>query len=163
MALALPKIMDFASCGKSQNDYLNDLYALFISDFQTNTTSLLGDRVMSYRDPITNGKEYTFNHITKLDDSAPGSIDYNRCKKIPWLSAILKSCPTPEVKCWFFETLYRKKTVTRLKVWYEAGNILLILQPKGSIYYLITSYTKAGQRNIDKLNREYTDSSTKLY
>ena len=169
MALTLPHTIDYAKSGKSKNDYLDDLYAIFSHDFQTNITTFLGQRVLPHRDPITDGRVYSFNHIVKFDVSKVGSIDYNRCKKIPWLSPILGGCPVPDVKCWAIESTYinkktkKKRKIKRIKVWYEAGNLLLILEQKGNIYYLVTAYTKAGQRSIDDLNDEYTNSSTKLY
>jgi hypothetical protein len=169
MALELPNTMDYSKSGKSKAEYLNDLYAVITNDFKTETTSLIGKKVCLVNEPSTEGREYTFNHITRYDKSEEIHLDFNRCKKIPWLAALLNSCPNSDVKCWSEKQKYvnkksgKKKTVTRTIVWYERGNLKLVLQEKTDSYFLITSFTVAGEKAIEKLNQEYLDSSSKLY
>jgi hypothetical protein len=169
MALELPNTMDFLKSGKSKEEYLDDLYSIMSNDFKIETTNLIGKKVCLVKEPSTEGREYTFNHITRYDKSPEIHLDFNRCKKIPWLAPILNSCPNSDVKCWTEQQKYvnkksgKRKTVTRTIVWYEEGNLKLILQEKNDSYFLITSFTVAGERAVEKLNQEYELSSTKLY
>jgi len=162
MPLHLPDAIRYDTFGKSLEDYLDHLYAIFRDDFYTNEVLFLGKKVLSHKDPIDAGRVFTFNHITRYDVLKP-RVDFNRSKKIPWLSPILNGCPDPDVKAWSKKTKSGKRWVTRVKVWKENSQFLLILQPKGEVYFLITAYTIGGERNINRLNQEYVNSPDKLF
>ncbi len=162
MPISLPDAIRYDTFSGTLEDYIYHLYELFKTDFYTNEVTFLRKKVLVQRDPMMDGQVYTFNHITKYDILHP-DIDKGRSKKIPWLAPILNGCPDSNVKCWEVRRKSGKKWVTRVNVWYEQFQFLLILQPKDAVYFLITAYTKGGARNIQKLNDEYNNSSDKLY
>ena len=158
MAIDLPKTFKWIDFEGTQKEYLDKLYEIFKHDFYINHVTFNGQRVLPQKYPVTDERPYTFNHITKFRHHNSNSLDYNRSKKIPLIATILNGCNDKTVKCWEFQATHNKRRVTRIKVWYERSNILIILQPKDDKYILITAYTISQPYKINKVKREYKSS-----
>lgn len=161
----VPNTIKFESFGGTEDDYLTHLYGIMWHDFYTVGVTFMGKPVHLEKYPMFNGREYTFDHITrpKRPDQSVQIVDYYRCKKIPWISSILNAAPTPDLKCWSFQDKYRGKWTTRVIVWDEGNRFFIVLHDAGRLFYLITAFTKGSDRDIRKLNEQYNKSKSKLY
>lgn len=163
MPIALPNTIRYEDFDGSIEDYISHLYTIFREDFYSNQVFFLGKQVLAAKKPMDEGREFSFNHITKFDVKKP-RVDYGRSKKIPWLSPLLNGCPDPDIKSWEERVKSSGRWVTRTNVWYERYGFLIVLEErkKRGVYYLITAYSATKPRDVAKYNRKYNNSSDKL-
>lgn len=137
-------IPDLLSCDGVWADVLEAIYDRYMDDFVRNKVRYRGRIVATRRHPESHGKGFGFWHCIQdgpvEDDRVP---DFDRCKRIGWIKAVIENFARQEVDCWT-ETRGGK---TDHVLWYRE-QFIVILSERGKnedgdgpdVYLLKTAY-----------------------
>lgn len=151
------------------SDYETHLYSIFKNDFIDGFPTYNGKPVMIRTDPRYDNKEEGFWHLTCRDYSHKSGRpedrdpDLDRCRRIRWPKAFIENnelCSSDDVDdcngvmVWkaFHKTKGRPKE--RVKLFLEEEEYLVVLEERGSYYFLITAYRICEPHALDSVKRE---------
>ena len=144
----LPELIGFQGDWKRYED---KIYARFYSDFIASTVWFRGLPVKVSRNLIR-GKERSFWHLIQEgrieEERTP---DIRRCERIAWIKAIIEHASDQCIKCWN----NRRGNKTRLLLWHDGAEYLVVLEQRPNAWHLITAYCVTRQHRKKKLQREY--------
>lgn len=150
----LPDLVLFEDFNGDWERYLNELYKYFSQDFISNKPKYKGIKLALKKHPMELGKEATFWHIISTgkneDDRIP---DIRRCERIRWPSPIIDHDTDDNLKVW----QNRRNSDTRICLWLENEEYLVILSERKGYLLLWTAYMVTRSHQKRKLQKEYTD------
>lgn len=148
----LPPLVLLEGCGGDWSRYVATLYSYFRRDFIDRFPVLLGKPVGIFRNPIYDGKEETFWHIISENDPAGERFpDMRRCERICWPRAVIENISDAGILVWEKTTF---KNETRICLWIEDSDYLVILVKTSTRYLLLTAFP-IRERNKAKIREEY--------
>lgn len=137
------------------NKYLTLIYSYFRSDFIDNQCNFRGIKIAIKRHPQINNKEATFWHlITEGDNETERTPDLRRCERIRWSKPLIEKVPDETIKLW----KNKRHNETRLCLWLEDAEYIVILAERKKYLLLWTAYTVTENHRKRKLQREYENS-----
>lgn len=148
----LPEIEPFDKYGGDWSKYLEALYSFFKNDFIESKTNFKGRRLGLKKHPVENGKEATFWHlISEGKEESERTPDLRRCERIRWPRPVIENDTDPAVKVWE----NKRKSETRILLWLEQDEYLVILADRKEYILLWTAYMVTRDHQKNKLEREY--------
>lgn len=148
----LPSLVLLEEYNGEWNKYLNFLYEIFISDFVESGCNYRGIKIAIKRHPQIDNKEATFWHlISEGETEGDRTPDLRRCERIRWPKPIIEKVPDEEIKVW----QNKRGNETRLCIWLENAEYLVILAERKNYLLLWTAYTVTKNHRKRKLQKEY--------
>ena len=145
----LPPLMELGDYDGNPTKYLDALYARFCDDMLSGKVRFRGVRVSVRAVPMTKGKGYGFWHCISEGENEEDRVpDFERCKRIGWIRAVIENADGPEVDCWS----NRRGSETHCLLWFRE-EYLVVLAERKEYYLLKTGYCPKGRR-IEKLRAE---------
>ena len=150
--LWLPPLVLFNDYGGNWNRYVEALYGYYRQDFVSSSLSFRGIRVARKRRPFEHGKEATFWHLISEGKTEEERLpDLRRCERIRWPRPIIKHADEPVIKVWE----NKRKTETRICIWFEDVEYLVVLAPRKGYVLLWTAYPVTRSHRKRKLQKEH--------
>ncbi|MBN1459633.1 MAG: hypothetical protein JXA57_08845 [Armatimonadetes bacterium] len=151
----LPGFVEFGDYGRNWDNYCDALYQFFRQDFVDDTPMLMGTKVGLKRYPLTDGREATFWHlISEGQDEATRTPDFQRCRRIRWPRPIIEHADHMAVKVWE----NRRGTETRICLWFEAAEYVVVLALRKRYLLLWTAYLVTEPHRKRKFQKEYEEA-----
>ena len=148
----LPPLVLFKDYGGNWNRYVEALYRYYKQDFADSSLSFRGIRVARKRRPFEQGKEATFWHLISEGKTEEERLpDLRRCERIRWPRPIIEHADEPVIKVWE----NKRKRETRICVWFEDVEYLVVLTARKGYVLLWTAYPVTRLHRKRKLQKEY--------
>ncbi len=148
----LPALMLFSDYDGNWEQYLTAMYDAFCTQFVTSTPVFRGTRLGLKRHPMIQGKEATFWHmITEGNVEKERLPDFRRCERIRWPRPVIEHETDHTVKVW----KNRRKGETRICIWLEAEEYLVILSERKGYILPWTAYLVVKGHQKRKLQQEF--------
>lgn len=145
----LPDIFEISAFN---DEVLERLHQRFLRDFVRSCPLLNGLRVKPANMGLLKGMPRTFWHIVSTGpDDNDREIDFDRCRRVPWIRPIIEHCTEESVLCW--ETVQKRST--RVKLWLCNYGYAVILGRGLKHYGLITAFVVRYDHEREGLRREY--------
>lgn len=148
----LPDIIKFEDF-KDWQDYEDHLYQVYLDDLYKNSPNFLGLPVRTKYHPPFKKKAFSFWHIThegpNEDERTP---NFRRCERLCWIKPIIEH--HSEIKMWV-----RSDKRNRYYLWCSEEQYLIVLQPKGNYFLLITAFYVDYESQVEKYDKEYEQYS----
>jgi hypothetical protein len=149
----LPALVLFQDYGGDWDRYVKVLYRYFKQDFVDSQPFFRGKHLALKRHPMEQGKEATFWHLIsegskKEDERLP---DLRRCERIRWPRPVIEHADDPPIKVWENQ----RKRETRILIWLEAAEYLVILAARRGYTLFWTAYPVTQPHRKRKLQKEY--------
>jgi len=143
----LPEALRYEDFEGDYEKFSAAVYEIFERDFKHSSPNYSG-KPLIYDSRIEDGKEVTFWHVaTKTDDATGERVpDFRRSERISWLRPIIEHSGDAALKVW----KNKRGRETRVLLWLEALDYLIILREKPRKVFLVTAYC------IDKEHRRAT-------
>lgn len=142
--LPLGQLVELTHFNGDPIKYLEHLYDKFTQDFLT-TKPMFRNRVVLCDTRNENGRCSGFVHITTKENSGTQErqLDLRRCERIHWIRVIVENETHDSVLVW---TKPNKKRM-RVYLYAPSERFLVILEDRGSVYFLVTAYYVDGDRS----------------
>ncbi len=148
----LPNLILLEEFGGVWEEYLQAIYQIFYNDFVKSTPSYRGIKLALKKHPTIDGKEATFWHlISKGNEEQERIPDLRRCERIRWPKPIIAHDKDPVLKVW----QNRRNRDTRILLWLEEEEYLVILTERKGYLLLWTAYMVKQTHQKRKLQKEY--------
>ncbi len=148
----LPSLVFLEDYSGNWERYLNTLYDFFKQDFINSRPVFEGRRLGLKHHPLSQGKEATFWHLISQGDNEPErTVDIRRCERIRWPRPIIENSDDSTVKMW----RNKRGTETRICLWLEAQEYLVILADRGRYILPWTAYVVNMPHRRRKLQKEF--------
>ncbi|MBC8185568.1 hypothetical protein H8E88_31160 [candidate division KSB1 bacterium] len=143
----------FEKYGGDWDKYLNVIYQYFSKDFIENKPRYKGIKLALKKHPMEQGKEATFWHLISTGKTEEDRIpDFRRCERIRWPKPIIEHDTDGILKVW----KNKRKSDTRICMWLEDEEYLVILSERKGYLLLWTAYMVTRSHTKRKLQKEYT-------
>ena len=150
----LPPLVTLEQHDGDWEKFLDAIYRVFRSDFVDSKPTFQGIRLGLKKHPIVQGKEATFWHLISEGLSEENrKPDLRRCERIRWPKTIIENESHSEIKIWQNE----RKGETRILLFIEKEDYLVVLAKRKSYILLWTAYLVTQEHRRRKLLREYSD------
>lgn len=148
----LPPLLTLDSVGGDWDRYLEAVYECFRKDFVTDRAVFRTRLVAVGRYRMTLGKEDTFWHlISEGKDEASRTPDLQRCERIRWPRSFVDNEADPVIRIWE----NRRNNESRVLLYLEQENFLVVLIDKGNKFILLTAYIVTRSHQREKLLKEF--------
>ncbi len=158
----LPDLLEYDDMYPNLIAYDNAVHNIFKKDFIDNHPIFLGAKVAIRQNPLVDGREQTYYHITSKDYDYTNNrnIDIRRCERIRWVKQIIEhyDCKIQTcfdcggIKTWSYP---HNKKQTRIKIFFAEERYIVILEKRPTYYLLITAYYVEYDHNVRKLLKEF--------
>lgn len=131
----------------------DEAHCCFTLDFRGTALYLEGRRVR-IDERESDGWEEGFWHVVSQGNRQDGSRtpDCDRCCRVPWIRPIIENAgDTQWIKMW----RNNRRQDTRVLLWLEAADYLVVLSARRSTYHLVTAYSPTYSHTVKKLRKEY--------
>lgn len=146
----LPKLV-YLSDYANWSDYLDDLQKMFLYDF-IECDPCFKDKEVKIKSGYINDKNITFWHIiSDGENETDRTLNEDRCQRIKWPKAYIDNESKPAIKIWE----NKRKRRTRVLLYIEEENYLVILEDRKEYYLLWTAYFVLGRRSKERLLNEW--------
>lgn len=135
--------------------YVEVINRCYLDHFVRSTTFWRGKRIGVRYEPTTDGKAYTFWHITCGLD-ANGDVnppDLDRCARIGWVKAVIEA-DSAKVLTWE----QKRGRDTSVAIALPDFSFIVFLAERRDRMYLLTAYCVMSQRQRDRYRQEYERS-----
>lgn len=157
----LPKQEYFTDYNQSWYEYEKALYDIFKQDFKDSYPIFEGKKVFIRKEPMENGKEEAFFHITcqdymKNQNRVP---DFRRCERIRWVRAFIENYNCDPSKCEncagvkVWDEPY--KSTSRVHILLEEERYMVVLERRSSYCILITAFYFDHEHSLKKKLKKY--------
>lgn len=142
------------------DDYLSDIYAQYLTDIVQQPKRLNGKPVRARYNPATHDKGFSFWHVIsegeREEDREP---DLRRCERIAWIGWVLVEADqnNPRIKSWTNTRTSKRGTVTRLLLWVEDADYVVVLEERETYFLLVSAYPVSERRAL-KFQAEWEES-----
>lgn len=148
----LPGLILFSDHDGDWNRYLATIYEAFRTQFIVSSPEFRGIRLGLKRHPMIRGKEATFWHMISEGSVEEERLpDFRRCERIRWPRPVIEHEAHPAVKLW----KNKRGAETRIVIWLEAENYLVILSERKGYILPWTAYLVEQGHQKRKLQREF--------
>lgn len=148
----LPPLILLSDHGGDWESFFETVYASFRADFEDSRPVFRGVRLGLKKHPLLKGKSATFWHmISEGEVESERLPDLRRCERIQWPRPIIEASDDPNIKVWE----NRRKNRTRICLWFEAVDYLVILEKRDTYMLPWTAYLVQEEHTKRKLEREY--------
>jgi len=148
----LPPLVLLSDHGGNWNGYVSALYRYYRQDFENSRPTFDGVNVGTKRYPLEQGKEATFWHLISEGDIEKDRLpDLRRCERIRWPRPTIEHATNVGVKVW----RNQRGGETRVCIWCEAAEFLVVLAKRSTYYLLWTAYPVVEEHRKRKLRKEY--------
>lgn len=152
----LPPLVLLKDYGGDWSQYVEAVYACFQEDFIDSNPEFQGRRLGLKRHPLSNGKEATFWHLTSEGmDEATRTPDLRRCERIRWPRPVIANSEDDVVKVWTNVRTGAKGEETRICLWLETQEYLVILADRKQYILPWTAYVVDRPHQKKKLQKEF--------
>ena len=147
----LPAPLCYADYDGDWNRFLAVVYSVFYRDFRQSKPLYEGHPLV-YDGTFEAGKERIFWHLTSSCDrqSHERLPDLRRCECIPWPRPTVENSNDSYVSVW----RNKRGRETRVMLWLEAFDYLVVLAEKRNVFLLITGYCTDREHTREKLRKE---------
>jgi hypothetical protein len=146
----LPDIVRLEDYGGQWRKYEEAVYARFYSDFIASRPTLQ-DMPVYVTINLVRGKERTFWHCIQEGPVEEERIpDLRRCERISWIRPVIEHVDSPEVRQWVNERRGKNRSI----LWVDSAEFLVVLEPRGSAWYLWTAYPVTSEWKKVRLFKE---------
>lgn len=152
----LPSLVLLTEHGGDWERYLAAIYAWFVQDFVVGKPDFCGRPIGLKRHPVSLGKEATFWHMVSdglVEEDR--EIDLRRCERIRWPSPVIEHSTGNVVKVWENVRTTKKGPESRICLWMEAQEYLVILADRKDYLLPWTAYVVDRPHQKAKLQREF--------
>ena len=152
----LPPALKYNDFAGDYSKFLAVVYEIFERDFKQSKPHY-HNRPISYDSRIEDGKETAFWHITSSNDRSTGNreLDLRRAEHIPWPKPMIENCTDKAVSVWKNKKIRKKGAAqTRILVWIEELDYLVVLAEMKRLTVLITAYCTDSNHQRRKLRKE---------
>lgn len=148
----LPPLIYLHDFNGDWDRYEAALYGIFRRDFAGNDLTYTGLPVRLKRHPLLEGREATFWHLIS-EGAIEGERlpDLRRCERIAWPRTLIEQANDPCLKVWE----NTRKGETRVCLWLEEEDYLLILAHRSSYVLPWTAYLVREEHRKRKLQKEF--------
>lgn len=152
----LPCVIEFNNYQGDWNRYLEAIYNRFCKDLVFHKVCFRGRTVAVRKTPETRGKGYGFWHcIQEGPKEQERTPDFERCKRIGWIRAIIENFRQPEIDYW---TNKRGSELSHL-LWYKEEYLVVLAErerkkDKRKYFLLKTAYCTTEERRRKNLRKE---------
>lgn len=151
----LPLVL-LADHGGDWERYLAAVYAYFSHNFVDSQPVFRGRKLGLKRHPMSHGKEATFWHmVSEGDNEENREIDFRRCERIRWPRPVIEHSIDEAVKVWENVRRTTKGPETRICLWLEAHEYLVILADRKKYLLPWTAYVVDRPHQKRKLQNEF--------
>lgn len=148
----LPAIIELNSFHGDWDSYLEHLYKIYEQDFIKSKPLFNGTALRVKRNPKENGKDATFWHIISEGEiESERTPDLRRCERISWPKPIIDNHNNCNLKIW----KNQRKGETRISLWFEEAEYLIILAERKDYILFWTAYTVTREHSKRKLEKEF--------
>ena len=139
--------------------FLAEVYAVFERDFKRSRPTF-EDRQVIHSTTLEYGKEATFWHLTSTYDRGEKERipDLRRCERISWPRPIIENHTETVISVWKNVRKSRNskayKAHTRVLLWFEDLDYLLVLEEWKQVMILVTAYLTDYPHTCRKLRKE---------
>ncbi len=148
----LPAIIELNSFQGNWDNYLDHLYKVYVQDFIQSKPIFNGTALRVKRHPKENGKDATFWHIISEGEiESERTPDLRRCERISWPKPIIDNHNTCNLKIW----KNQRKGETRISLWFEEAEYLIVLAERKDYILFWTAYTVTREHSKGKLQKEF--------
>lgn len=152
----LPPLVLFTDYDGNWDRYVEALYDFFKQDWVDSKPTFRGTAFRLKRYPIEQGKESTFWHFISEgkieEDRLP---DFRRCERVRWPRPIVEHADDDQETIKVWENTRKGKT--RILLWFEAQEYLVILEQRKGYLLPWTAYPVTRGHTKQKLQKEYED------
>lgn len=152
--MELPDLILLQEYRGNFSDYFEAVYEIFKHDFIDSRPRFRGRRLGLKLYPLVDGKEYTFYHMTHEGDiETDRNPDLRRMERIRYPRPLIQDSEHPYLKVWE----NKRGNKTRVLIWHEAEEYLVILDDRGEFLLPWTAYLVTENHRKRKLRNEYED------
>ena len=139
---ALPDLVLF---GGDWNQYVEELYAVYLDDIVNSGLRFQGLPVKSQYRPPSLGKGYGFWHVISDGSTEEDRIpDFRRCERIRWISWLIQNADQdPRISWWENKRGHN----THVVIWIEEEEFVVVLAKRREYYLLKTAYCPKPHRS----------------
>lgn len=134
----LPNLFLLSDTKGEWDSYLNGLYQIYLDEIINGALFFKQFKVSSRRTPETQGKHFGFWHVISTGETEADRIpDLRRCERIHWIAYLITHVEIdPEISWWE----NKRGSDTRIVIWHELENFVVILGTRKDYYVLVTAY-----------------------
>ncbi len=148
----LPGLILFSDHNGDWDCYLAAIYEAFRAQFIVSSPEFRGIRLGLKRHPMIQGKEATFWHMISEGSVEEERLpDFRRCERIRWPRPVIEHETHHAVKLW----KNKRGTETRILIWLETEDYLVILSERKDYILPWTAYLVEQDHRKRKLQREF--------
>lgn len=137
------------------SDYFEAVYSIFKKDFVESKPIFEGKKLALKKNPLIDGKEYTFYHFTHSgnieNDRKP---DLRRMERIRWAKPVIEKCHNFKLKVW----PQKRKGKDRICIWLQLENdfdYIVILDVRKNYILPWTAFVLEFEHEKRKKQKEY--------
>ncbi len=153
----LPQSLCYDDFHGDWGKFLEAVYQIFERDFKQSKPCYTG-RVVVHNENIEDGREACFWHLVQRGDPFAGDRipDLRRCERIVWLRPIIENHADPVVSVWekHAHRGHGRPTETRVLIWLEDFDYLIILAERRNVMILVSAYCTDIESQRRKLRKE---------
>ena len=133
-------LITLADCDGDSEKYIAKLFEIFKKDFMDSRPSFKGKPVL-FDKKLDGDKPNTFVHITTEKDPATKQriLSMRRCERIGWIKPIIEHANDPAILVWQKEQVTSERTATRVYLFLEKEDFLVIIQEIKWGHFIITA------------------------
>lgn len=132
-----PELVELTQHAGDCERYLDTIYQIYLDEVVNGDLRFLGFPISCQYRPATHGKHFGFWHlISEGEKEDDREINFRRCERIRWIAHMLKNADSKYIKCWE----NKRKRGSRILLWYEKENYLLVLERRSKYLLLKTAY-----------------------
>lgn len=150
--LIFPELIEFNDYGGNFQAYFDAVYKVFRDSFITSQPLYNDLRVSAQKHPLVDGIHRTFYHITHEGaDESNRQPDFRRMERIRFPKFIINNNLHSDILIW----KNKRGRNTRILMYNEAENYLVVLTERKSYYLFWTAYIVEREHRQRKLLKEY--------
>ena len=152
----LPEALRYGDFGGDWEKFFATIYEIFERDFKHSRPYYRG-KPLIYDSTIEDGKEVTFWHVTTSIDKSTGERlpAFRRAERISWIRPIIEHSDDKALKVW----RNKRGRETRVLLWLEELDFLLILREKPQKAFLLTAYCIDTEHRRATVRKEWQQCS----
>jgi hypothetical protein len=150
----LPEPLRFRDYGQDQEKLIDVAYAIFQHDFIESQPECFGRYVRPVREPMADGKEYSFKHITTEKISGTRIFRADRCERVGWIRPIIEALSDGKVICWKKFHYEKGKKEWRLLIALDDFSYIVVLAERKGYYLVRTAYPVSRRHTLVALFEE---------
>ena len=152
--IAFPPLIELTAYGGNFATYDAAVYDIFKRDLVDRKLEFQGREISLKKNPITNGREATYYHLTHDGEVESDRIpNLERMSKIEFIRLIIDNCDRDCCKVW----RNKRGRDERILIFHEEVGYLVVLADRIEYLLFWTAYPVTREHTKRKLLKEYND------